>query len=72
MVIPKKTYFSRFKSRVQHFPGGGTWKVVQLFRGGGGSRVQLVIPTLSTFLFFFLPLGTSDGYLGIPNSEGVS
>ena len=51
--------------------------MVQLFRGGGGGggRVQLAIPieTLSFFLPLRLnPLGTSDGYSGIPSSEGVS
>ena len=58
--------------------------MVQLFRGdwggggGGGGRVQLAIPieTFSFFLSFFhyvlTPLGTSDGYSGIPSSEGVS
>ena len=49
--------------------------MVQPFQGGGG-RVQLAIPieTLSFFLSFFLPLrlnplGTSDGYSGIPSSD---
>ena len=72
MVIPKKTNFPRFKSGVQHFPGEG------LFRGdvggGGGGRVQLAIPieTLSFLHYVLTPLGTSDGYSGIPSSEGVS
>ena len=50
---------------VQHFRGGG---------GGGGGRVQLAIPieTLSFFHYVLTPLGTSDGYSGIPSSEGVS
>ena len=55
---------------------GGTWRVVQHFRGGGGGggRVQLAIPieTLSFFHYVLTPLGTSDGYSGIPSSEGVS
>ena len=42
--------------------------------GGGGGRVQLAIPieTLSFFHYVLTPLGTSDGYSGIPSSEGVS
>ena len=44
---------------------------------GVGGRVQLAIPieTLSFFLPLrnvLTPLGTSDGYSGIPSSEGVS
>ena len=53
MVYSKKTNFPRFKSGVQHFPGGGTWRVVQLFRGGGGSTVQLAIPKETLSFSFF-------------------
>ena len=45
------------------------------FLGGGGVGIQLAIPietVLSFFHYVFTPLGTSDGYSGIPSSEGVS
>ena len=78
MVIPKKTNFPRFKSGIQHVPGegpGGWSNFFEVVWGGG--RVQLAIPieTLSFFLPLrnvLTPLGTSDGYSGIPSSEGVS
>ena len=43
-------------------------------RWWGGGRVQLAIPieTLSFFHNVLTPLGTSDGYSGIPSSERVS
>ena len=75
IVIPMKTNFPRFKSGVQHFPGEGPGGWSNFFKVVGGSRVQLAIPieTLSFFLHYVLtPLGTSDGYSGIPSSEGVS
>ena len=81
MVIQKKTNFPRFKSGVQHFPGEGPGGWSNFFEvvgwgggGGGGGRVQLAIPieTLSFFHYVLTPLGTSDGYSGIPSSEGFS
>ena len=74
MVIAKKYYFPRFKSGVQHFPGEGPGGWFNFLRWWG-SRVQLAIPietVLSFFHYVFTPLGTSDGYSGIPSSEGVS
>ena len=51
MVIPKKTNFPRFKSGVQHFPGGGGgpggWSNFFEVVGGVGSNWQY-LPFLSS------------------------